>query len=122
ADNSILFVSPHRDIALNQLIEANARDIEARLELVDCEMDEKRLPLVEVCPQVLRDEKVRREKQALLQREQAGHDRAGKECENDAATVQKNEESYDLCAMGDEDDSKDTGSSAHEKNIRAASA
>jgi hypothetical protein len=40
-----LFHSPHRDVALNQLIELNARDIHLRANVVACEADDKGRPL-----------------------------------------------------------------------------
>jgi hypothetical protein len=36
-----VFSSPHRDIALNQLIELNAKDISLRVSIVECEADSK---------------------------------------------------------------------------------
>jgi len=38
--------TPHRDIALNHLIENNARDIEQRLVLLQCPLNEKDIPLL----------------------------------------------------------------------------
>lgn len=38
--------SPHRDIALNHLIETNARDIEQRLLLLQCPLNDKDIPLL----------------------------------------------------------------------------
>jgi hypothetical protein len=38
--------SPHRDVALNHLIETNARDIEQRLLLLQCPMNLKDIPLL----------------------------------------------------------------------------
>ena len=38
--------SPHRDIALNHLIECNARDIEQRLLLLQCPVNDKDIPLL----------------------------------------------------------------------------
>lgn len=38
--------SPHRDVALNYLIENNARDIEQRLVLLQCPLNEKDIPLL----------------------------------------------------------------------------
>ncbi len=38
--------SPHRDVALNHLIECNARDIEQRLSLLQCPMNDKDIPLL----------------------------------------------------------------------------
>lgn len=40
------FRTPHYDIALNQLIESNARDIEQRLTLLECPLDEKGQPVL----------------------------------------------------------------------------
>jgi len=40
-----LFHSPHRDVALNQLIELNARDIHVRARVVACETDDRGRPL-----------------------------------------------------------------------------
>ncbi len=38
--------SPHRDVALNYLIESNARDIEQRMVLLQCPLNEKDIPLL----------------------------------------------------------------------------
>ncbi len=38
--------SPHRDVALNHMIENNARDIEQRLVLLQCPLNEKDIPLL----------------------------------------------------------------------------
>ncbi len=38
--------SPHRDIALNHLIESNARDIDQRMVLLQCPVNEKDIPLL----------------------------------------------------------------------------
>jgi hypothetical protein len=38
--------SPHRDVALNHLIECNARDIEQRLVLLQCPINDKDVPLL----------------------------------------------------------------------------
>ena len=45
-DVSHFFRTPHYDIALNQLIESNARDIEQRLTLLECPLDEKGQPVI----------------------------------------------------------------------------
>ena len=39
-----LFRTPHRDIALNQLIELNARDVHLRAQVVACDKDDRGLP------------------------------------------------------------------------------
>ncbi len=44
AEAGNLFHSPHRDVALNQLIELNARDIRLRARVVACEADDKGRP------------------------------------------------------------------------------
>ncbi len=41
-----IFNTPHRDIALNQLIELNAKDIDLRATLVECESDAKGRPVL----------------------------------------------------------------------------
>lgn len=38
--------SPHRDVALNYLIESNSRDIEQRMVLLQCPLNEKDIPLL----------------------------------------------------------------------------
>jgi hypothetical protein len=40
-----VFSSLHRDIALNQLIEINAKDISLRVSIVECEADSKSRPI-----------------------------------------------------------------------------
>ncbi|HQQ63993.1 MAG TPA: hypothetical protein PLF22_10530 [Pseudomonadales bacterium] len=42
----LVYRTPHRDIALNHLIEVNARDIEQRLSLMQCPLNEKDIPLL----------------------------------------------------------------------------
>lgn len=46
ADPNQLFRTPHRDVALNQLVEINAKDISIRAAVVSCEVNEKGLPIV----------------------------------------------------------------------------
>ena len=41
---SLIFNTPHRDSALNQLIELNAKDINLRAQIVECEADKKGRP------------------------------------------------------------------------------
>ena len=41
-----VFHSPHRDIALNQLIEVNAKDISLRVSIVEHEADSKGRPIL----------------------------------------------------------------------------
>ena len=45
-DSSSLFYTPHRDIALNQLIELNAKNISLRASIVECAADSKGRPVV----------------------------------------------------------------------------
>ncbi|MDG1165919.1 MAG: hypothetical protein P8N61_11170, partial [Porticoccaceae bacterium] len=46
ADRNVVFCSPYRDIALNQLIELNAKDIDLRASIVECEADAKGRPVL----------------------------------------------------------------------------
>ena len=41
-----IFSSLHRDIALNQLIELNAKDISLRVSIAECESDPKGRPIL----------------------------------------------------------------------------
>ena len=43
---SSVFYTPHRDIALNQLIELNAKDTSLRADIVECSADSKGRPIV----------------------------------------------------------------------------
>lgn len=47
-DVGILFRSSEKDVALNELIEVNAKDIMSRLHLILCELDDRDQPQVEV--------------------------------------------------------------------------
>ena len=47
-DNSIVYRNVERDVVLNELIEVNAKDILARLELVEVELNSHKHPVVEV--------------------------------------------------------------------------
>lgn len=59
-DKNILYRASEKDIALNELIEVNAKDIMARLQLVICELDDHGQPLVDVLtddpPEVLEED------------------------------------------------------------------
>ncbi len=46
ADRNIIFCTPFRDIALNQLIELNAKDIDLRASIVECDTDAKGRPVL----------------------------------------------------------------------------
>ena len=45
-----LFSTAHKDIALNQLIEINARDIHLRARVVACDSNDKGNPVIESQP------------------------------------------------------------------------
>ncbi len=42
-----LFKTPHKDIALNQLLEINAGDVQLRAQIVACEVDNKNRPIID---------------------------------------------------------------------------
>ena len=44
ADAGCLFRTPHKDVALNQLVEINTRDISLRARVVTCETDDRGRP------------------------------------------------------------------------------
>ena len=44
ANANLLFTAQHRDIALNQLIELNAKNIHLRAEIIECDADKKGRP------------------------------------------------------------------------------
>jgi hypothetical protein len=46
SEPSTAWRSPHRDVTLNHMIETNARDIEQRLTLLQCPLNEKDIPLL----------------------------------------------------------------------------
>ncbi len=41
-----LFRTPHRDEAVNQMIEVNAKDYTLRIKVLECELNERGLPLL----------------------------------------------------------------------------
>ena len=43
---SSAFCTPHKDVALNQLIEINSRDITLRARVVECELDNRGQPML----------------------------------------------------------------------------
>ena len=43
-----IFYSPHRDIALNQLVELNAKQIDLRVNIIECEADAKGRPVMQL--------------------------------------------------------------------------
>ena len=48
ADRNAIFHTPHKDIAINQLIELNAKDISLRASVAECEADSKGRPVLTV--------------------------------------------------------------------------
>ena len=46
SEAAAVYRSPHHDVALNHLIEANARDIEQRLLLLQCPLNDRDVPLL----------------------------------------------------------------------------
>ena len=46
SDATTLFRSPHHDVALNQLVEANAKDYSLRAAVVTCELDSRGRPVL----------------------------------------------------------------------------
>ncbi len=50
---NLLFSAAHRDIALNQLIELNAKDINLRAQIIECDADKKGRPVLLVDPAVM---------------------------------------------------------------------
>ncbi|WP_226664221.1 hypothetical protein [Microbulbifer aggregans] len=45
-ENTKLFRTEHKDVAINQMFEANTRNVSLRIELLECELDGKRQPTV----------------------------------------------------------------------------
>jgi hypothetical protein len=43
-----IFNTPHRDIALNQLIELNAKDVNLRADVVECDLGPNGVPMLSV--------------------------------------------------------------------------
>lgn len=48
SEANLLFKNPHHDVALNTLIEVNAKDFTLRLEIIPVDTNDKGLPIVEV--------------------------------------------------------------------------
>ncbi|WP_299981389.1 hypothetical protein [uncultured Pseudoteredinibacter sp.] len=55
-DASVLYRSPHRDEALNQMVEVNSKDYTQRISIVDCQLSEKRHPILD--PESLPEPKI----------------------------------------------------------------
>ncbi|GAB2514232.1 hypothetical protein [Microbulbifer agarilyticus] len=45
-EHTKLFRTEHKDVAINQMFEANTRDVSLRIELLECKLDTKRQPVV----------------------------------------------------------------------------
>lgn len=43
-----IFYSPHRDVALNQLVELNAKHIDLRVNIIECEADANGRPVMQL--------------------------------------------------------------------------
>lgn len=56
-DLKCLYITPHKDEAINQKVEVNSKDHTQRIHLLECELNDKRLPAipVEVMPEPLPD-------------------------------------------------------------------
>jgi hypothetical protein len=52
SDNQSLFRCNHRDEALNMVFELSSKDIELRAQMIDCELNEKKHPIVEVLTKI----------------------------------------------------------------------
>ena len=47
-DSSAIYFAKHQDVALNQLIDITIKDINVRAKIVECELDDKQKPVVEI--------------------------------------------------------------------------
>jgi hypothetical protein len=99
-DNARLFRAVEKDIALNELIETNAHDIQARLELVECEIDNHKHPVVEVLaedpPEALEEDAKEQANNAPWMKKEDGDQQgveAGADEENKEISDEKSEES-----------------------------
>ncbi|MCQ3830069.1 hypothetical protein HXX02_11475 [Microbulbifer elongatus] len=45
-ESTKLFRTEHKDVAINQMFEANTRDVALRIELLECKLDTKRQPII----------------------------------------------------------------------------
>lgn len=50
-DRNIIYFAKHKDVALNQLIDITIKDVNVRAKLIECDLDEKARPIVEVIVQ-----------------------------------------------------------------------
>ncbi len=46
-DARVIFTTPHKDEAINQMFEVSSKDYTQRLAILSCELNEKRLPIIE---------------------------------------------------------------------------
>jgi hypothetical protein len=46
-DARVIFNTPHKDEAINQMFEVSSKDYTQRLTVLSCELNEKRLPIIE---------------------------------------------------------------------------
>ena len=49
-----LFKTPHKDVALNQLLELNASNIGLRAQIITCEVDKRNRPVISDAPSAAR--------------------------------------------------------------------
>ena len=67
-DLKSLYFTPHKDEGINQKVEVNAKDYTQRIHLLECELNEKKLPIIapEAMPEPLPDQPKAGAEQASL--------------------------------------------------------
>ncbi len=46
-DAKVIYLTPHKDEAINQMFEVSSKDYTQRLKVLSCELSEKRLPVID---------------------------------------------------------------------------
>ena len=52
-ENQTLFRTQHKDEAINMVVELSSKDISLRAQYIECELNNKKQPIVEICPKAV---------------------------------------------------------------------
>ncbi|MCV6622516.1 MAG: hypothetical protein OIF51_12280 [Cellvibrionaceae bacterium] len=89
-DASVLYRSPHRDEALNQMVEVNSKDYTQRISIVDCQLSEKRHPILD--PDSLPEPKIELPEEQIEAQSGAPEEGEESNAENNADEMASNDQ------------------------------
>lgn len=114
-DLKSLYFTPHKDEGINQKVEVNAKDYTQRIHLLECELNEKKLPIIapEAMPEPLPDQpKAGAEQASLIDLSQNSDSDIqasveGQDSETDVAELEADEQAQDSADEFEQDTIQD---------------